>query len=648
MRRGLPSISGALLGGAAGLSALALFFGDGSRYPPLVWIGGLAVLGAGVGLALAFWPRVALPRLDGFGIAFLGLFVALVVWIGLSIAWSVAPSRSWEYFNRGAVYLAFAVLGVLVGAAPRAAWRVAAGGTVLSAAVVAWSLAGKVIPDLFPDGERVARLRDPLGYWNALALVAAIAVLLGVWVASRVELDRRLRAAACVLVFAATVTALLTYSRGGAVVAAVVVAGFVVLVPERMQALVAAAVGGLPGMVVALWAFTQEGIADDGQSYDTRLSDGLQLGGVLLVVGALVYASSLWLMRRESRYETWRWRPDRRQAVIGAGAAAVVVVVAILVASGGDPAAWAARARDEFTNPTATSAGNTPGRVGSLSSNTRWEWWQESWDVFEREPVAGQGAGAFDIARRPVRRNAIIVIEPHSVPIQLAAEMGMVGILLFLGLCVTGVLASAAAVRRLSGAERVAATALGLTALAYLLHALVDYDWDFLALTGPVSLIVGVLFAAGRPPVRAVRRPLAAAASVLVSLGLALSLFAPWYADRKVKAAYAAVFDGDFAQARDDATGARAWNPLSAEPLFASAVVAERTGERQEALDRYVEAVELQPKNWRTWYELARYEFELGMFETALRHSTASQALDPVNPRIGSLSIVIANRLSSE
>ena len=98
------------------------------------------------------------PKLDGFGVAFLALLGWFVLWNGLSIVWSLQPDRSWEYFNRGIVYFAFALLGVLVGAASTRSVRAVALGLLgLFGAVLLWALLGKVIPNLVPDGERIAR-----------------------------------------------------------------------------------------------------------------------------------------------------------------------------------------------------------------------------------------------------------------------------------------------------------------------------------------------------------------------------------------------------------------------------------------------------------------------------------------------------------
>jgi hypothetical protein len=152
MQAGLPRGAGAptgplLLLGSGLLAALALFAGDGSSYSPLVGIGGLALVAAGAGLALAFWGVIPLPRLAGPALGFGVCFAALVGWIGLSVMWSVAPDLSWEYANRALVYLAFLSIGLVIGAwRPPLRW-VAAGAGLLSAAVVGWALAGKVIPD---------------------------------------------------------------------------------------------------------------------------------------------------------------------------------------------------------------------------------------------------------------------------------------------------------------------------------------------------------------------------------------------------------------------------------------------------------------------------------------------------------------------
>src|SRR5581483_2293466 len=142
----------ATLAAAGALLVVALFFGEGPSNGRLFWIGAFAVLAASLAAA------APVPAPSRAGAASLALLAALALWVGLTMAWSVAADSSWAAFDRILVYCAFAALGLLLGL------------------VLAWALLGKVIPALFPDGARVARLRNPIGYWNSLALAAATAV----------------------------------------------------------------------------------------------------------------------------------------------------------------------------------------------------------------------------------------------------------------------------------------------------------------------------------------------------------------------------------------------------------------------------------------------------------------------------------------
>jgi hypothetical protein len=605
---------------------VAFFAGGGSTYAPLVGIGGAAVAFAAAGLALSFFGVVPWPSLDRAGLACLASLTGLVLWMGLSVLWSVTPDRSWEYLNRGLVYLAFAVLGLLIAATvPGAVRLVAVGLTVLIAAVIVWALAGKVVPALYPDGERIARLRDPIGYWNGLALLAAMALPLGLSFAVRREYARAVRTGAVVLLFGAAVALLLTYSRGGVLVALLVIAAFLAISAHRLEAVVALLLALLPAIAVAAWAFSQPGIASDLQPKNVREADGLQFGIVLLVAAALVAGATYFVVDREER-----WRPRFRWRLSGARLAAgalLALLAAVLVVSRGDPIDWAQDGFREFTNPV-SQAGTNPERLGEFNLNSRWTWWEEAWTLFTDEPVGGAGAGSFAVARRPIRINTTFATEPHNVALQFLAETGIVGFLLLAGFLGTATVAVVGTVRTAAGP----ASALALALLAYLLHALVDYDWDFVALTAPVMVVLGMLLAVGRPARLQRPIPLWTVGTVLVAAVSLFSLAAPWLATRKVDDAYAAIERGDPEDALDAARRAKALNPLAIEPLLALAAAEEARGRDRAALVRYVEAVELQPLNWRTWYELGRFELGTGRRERAIRHLQRSRELDRFGP----------------
>src|SRR5262249_21382941 len=125
------------------------------------------------------------------------------------------------------------------------------------------------------------RLRGPIGYWNALALLAAIAMPIGLWLATR------RRAAGALLVYGWIVALALTYSRGGIVVALIVVGVWLAVSGFLLQGVAARGAAGVVGI-----AFALDGVTSDGTSHSTRVRDGLIFGAVLLAGAGVTYALS--------------------------------------------------------------------------------------------------------------------------------------------------------------------------------------------------------------------------------------------------------------------------------------------------------------------------------------------------------------------
>ena len=247
--------------------------------------------------------------------------------------------------------------------------------------------------------------------------------------------------------------------------------------------------------------------------------------------------------------------------------------------------------------------------------------------MYARHAPWGSGAGTFEIARRVHRLDARNVSQPHSVPLQQLADAGLAGLALWIGLVLAGGLVCVRALRRLEGAERAAAGALVAAPAAFLLHSLVDYSWDFLAVTAPAALALGVLAAAGREPRVARTQPLLAVASVLLAVVALLSFAAPRLADRDVRASTRAVDAEDFPRALELAERARFFNPYSPEPIWALARRSQARGFERAAAEHYADAVELQPENPETWYRL-------GIFEYAVREPALRRLRVP-EPRVG-------------
>ena len=607
-----------LLGAGGCLAAAAALFSAGSSDGRLVWLGLAAlVLAAALGVGvLAGLPRPA-PRREA--VVALGLFTAFVCWNGLSVLWSVEPDRSWDYFNRGLVYLSFALVGVAVGAyVPRAPrfWAFVLSATI--ALALGWALLGKAVPALDSSG-RIARLSSPIGYWNALALLFDLALPLALWLAARREHPHWLRAAGVVYVYALVVGLLLTYSRGGVAVAAVAVALWLWLGRPRLEGAAALLLGGAAGLGVAVWAFSRPGLAQDLQPHSVRVHDGAWFALVFslaaVAVGALAYLGSVAEERRPLTARR-RWLVGRAAlAVLVAGAS--VAVVALVVES--KPQGWFRDFTQQPTNPGQTVG---PGRLANISSTSRWQWWKEAWHAFEKQPLRGTGAGTFDLTHRLLRSNSIVVTEPHNVPLQFLSETGIVGLLLAVGAAAAAALA---VVRSWRGFDA-SAIALVVAAGTYLLHSIVDFDWDFVAVTGPFFLTVGVLLGRGTAPVE--RRVFLAPLPAAVAIAVALSLLTPWFAKQTTDAAEAAIADGRPVLALHDARDARSLNPLALQPVLVQAIAEEQLGDLAAANRLYLHAVDLQPLNWRAWYELGRFQLDQQRYEDAVDSLRRAVELD--------------------
>jgi tetratricopeptide (TPR) repeat protein len=605
----------ALLATAGLLLAASLFFGGGSRDGPLAWIGAGAVLAATGCIAAALWGALPAPGIGREGIACTALASTFVAWNAFSILWSAAPDRSWSYFNRGLVYLAFGVVGAFVGSAvaPRiVAWLL--GGLIAGTAL--WALAGKAVPALYGDYGRFARLRSPVGYWNALALVVAFGLPPALWAATRSAHSRVVRAGGVVVLYALLVALVLTYSRGGILAALVAIGIWLALSRERFESLAALVVAAVPAVGVLAVGLSLPGIAKDGQSHSVRVHDGSWFALAFVLGAAVAFAAAYFL----------RYRPgaDRQRLLlrIAGVAAAVTLVVGVgIVVSRGNPL------RGDVV-------ASQSSRLTSLGSNNRWKWWGEAWDAFQGAPLAGTGAASFQLVHLEKRENKRdVTSEPHNLFLQFLAELGLVGFLLAAGTAGAGLLGAWRALQRIDQGDYSAAAALGVALPTFLVHGSLDYDWDFIALCGPVFFVTGFLLTTARAPRPTRRRLLWALAAIFVSWAALYSIAAPRVAARRVNDAYAAIERGSADQAVKDAKSAHSLDPVSVEPIYAWAAAEEARAHIGRAHSLYLQAVEVQPLNWDTWYELGRFELEvLGHREAARRAFERAVQLNPKGP----------------
>jgi len=553
------------------LTGLALFFGGGPGDGSVFWLGAGALVAIAALLltvgAPSGWPAIA-P------------LAALAVWCAVSISWSGLPDRSWDYANRTVLYALFAALGLWAAARTRA---LANGLAVLLGAVIVWSLLGKVFPSFYDySGPDVTRLRGPIGLWNQLALATDYALALALALRGR---------AGALLAYSALVALLLTYSRGGILTAALVCVAWFCFSDERLESAVALVAAALPAAVVGGIAFALPGVTTDGQSLHVRWRDGIVFGA-LLAVGAV---AALVVERLPRPSDT---RVLRRAAIafglLGLGAAVVAVAVSG-IGSG--------------------AVGNGSGRIGSTSSNFRFTWWSQAWHGFTDHVLWGNGAGSFHLLNLIYRKTYLdYTIEPHNLPVQMLAELGLVGFALLAIACFMLLRGS---VRR-SGHE----LALALLLPAFLVHSLVDVDWDFAAVAAPAFVAAGALVAG--PAVRRVR-----GFSLLPALGVALivlgSLISPWLARRWATQAADAALSGRNARAITLANRAHTLDPFLLAPYYAKADAATT---KRETFRQYVLAVQRQPKNPQPWLLAGEFAMQVGCPYAAWQHLERYTELD--------------------
>jgi tetratricopeptide (TPR) repeat protein len=618
-----------LVGAAlAVLAGVSVFFSGGSREGPLVWIGGAAFVVTAAAIVAAAMGAARVPALTPLGLMVVGFVTALVMWEGLSVLWSIEPDRSWDYFNRSLVYLAFLLLGLLVGLAPRAP-RLAAGAlAVLCAGAICCALTTKIFPTLNEQSARVARLSSPIGYWNALALLVVFAVPLALWVAAPRERPDWLRALGVLLLYAAGVALLLTFSRGGVGVAIAALALWFVIGRPRLESVFVLAVALVPILAVCGWGFSRAALTEDAQPRSAQVHEGRWFALALVLGGAVAFGAGFALSRAERRRTlTDAWRRRLERGALASGAVVVLVAVVALLAAGITPSS----VFDKFSEPASPSASG-PQHLGEFSSSSRWNWWQESWDAWRAHALAGTGAGSFDVTHRRLRTDTTFATEPHNLPLQFLSETGIVGFVFFLGIAFAGAPALVESLRRFEGEDALAAAALSVALFAYVVHAVVDFDWDFAAVTAPALAVLGVLLAAGRPALARMpaRRAIVSATAGAIVAAALYSLVSPWVAARKVDDAYAAIERGDAAAAASAAKTAHDLNPTSLDPLFVWAAAEHTRGNDREAGRLYTRAIALQPDNWRPWYYRALFLRNIGGAASAVFDARQAAKRDPL------------------
>lgn len=578
-------------------------------------------------LAVGAWPRQRIPDgalLVGAALAGLALFTLL------SAGWAAAAERAITEYNRTSLYVGLFLLGVLSASARSLRpWRDGLAIGLVAVALVA--LVSRFVPGTFGDQglaellpAAATRLSYPVGYWNGLAILVALAVplLLGVGTSATSPIAR---GAAVGSIPSVAAVAVLSSSRGGALTAALGATVFVIASGRRWAAAWAAMAAGAASLGLAAFLLRQDTLLNGPLDSAAAATQGANAATALAV--ACLVCGGAYVLGTELA------RPFSVPPLVGwiAAGAALVALVAALVAA--DPA----RRFESFRQAPELTAENPDfvrAHLLSTGGSGRWQFWQAGIEQWRGAPVHGRGAGSFETWWAQHGTLPLVARDAHSLYVETLGELGLVGLALLLVAFGGGALV---ATRRLRGRgpEREVRAALTAGFVAFAAAAALDWVWELTVVGAVGILLLGLCVSAGiGDDVRAAGPSRYALGLATIAAGwIVLVLQAlPLLAEREVRRSQAAAARGAGAEAEDHARTAARIQPWSAAPRLQAALVAERLGELAAARTAAAEAISRDPENWVLWLVAARLETKAGALEEAKRSLRRAEELNPRSP----------------
>ena len=488
-------------------------------------------------------------------------------------------------------------------------------------------LVTRVLPDVWPIAPNVAneRLSYPVTYWNALGLLAGMGMVLTLHLASSVSERSPVRIVAASAAPLLASALLLTFSRG-AILATV--AGLVAYAAVgRSRGLRGALLATVPTVAVALVAtWDADLLFEVDPTGPAAVGQGEDLALVLAAcaaAAAVLRGLSIPLERRLARFAP---SPHSTRIVAGMAAALAVGCAATATVALDLPS----RASDQFENfverDVVPDTGDLRERLTSPANSGRIDHWQVALDAFEREPLAGHGAGTYQLRWAQHRPADFVVADGHSLYLEVLGELGVVGLALLL-LTLGTILAGLA--RRARGENRAPHAAAFAVVLAWALHAGIDWDWEMPVVTLAVFALGGAGLALPRgsallrPPGRGTRVTVGLALLVLAATPVLIAV-----SQEHLDAAVDAFERGDCAAAIDAALDSTAALGVRPEPFELLGYCDVRLGQPALGVRMIERAVSRDPENWELRYGLALVRGAAGMDP----RPAARQALR-LNPR---------------
>lgn len=619
----IPALAAIVITIALGGSEAGFYPIGTSRQPGLGWYPAAVVLLALLAVAvITVPPPRPLPRAV---VAALVLLAGFTAWSFASIAWAEQRGVAWDGANRTALYLLVFALFALWPLSPRAGKLLLA---ALGLGIAGLGLVELLKADASADPTRYfkdARFDEPAGYINANVALWSIGLWPCLYLASARGAHPVLRGAGLGGAGLLGCLALMGQSRGWAFALPIAALLFLLFMPGRARALAALGAASLgvflaSGPLLAIPdAVTEESL--DGFTREATTTV-LVVAGALAVVGLLAA-----LADRRVHLTRAQARRVNRAAILALGLV-LLAGAGAGVAAAGDPVAKLSDTWDRFKEG-GSAEGSGSARFSSVGTN-RYDFWTVAWGLFREQPTRGIGSENFQQDYLMRAGSGEQPRYPHSLQLGVLSQTGLVGAIM-LGAALLAAGFAGLTVRRRSGRDAAAvAGACGSLFAYWILHASLDWFWEFPALTASAFAALGLAGAVGRREVPGRKAPASArrrlsgaaqaptlprkAVAVLASvLGLLLasSLTAPWLAERELEEAVSS-WRTSPSGAFERLDRAHSLNPLSPAPNLAAAVIALRVEDEVRARREFEAVLRLEPRTSFALAELGALASERG------------------------------------
>jgi len=592
--------------GAAAAAVYATTRASGA-YFPTVW----PLLGAALALAVVALLLVGL-RPGRAPLAAAAALVALGAWSLLSVAWGGLPDVAWKDFDAWIIAAAALLAGSLAARVvpPELVLAVIEIESRFDRFAVLYRLQAGAVPADWFLGRKV---QGQVGYANAQGALLVVGAVLALWTSSHRRAPVRFLGGASAALFAACL--LLTQSRGALLVLAVAILVQTAVARDLRVLALAVATGFACALVWEPLRRVDDALVDGGTG--AQVSAFRHYAAWTLVAALFVGLAAATPLR-----------PVVRRTVVGALLAAAVVTGAAAGIAKGSDVAHAVRVGIHGT-PLSQEPQNLPGgttRLTSLASSGRVQLWRQAWRTFSDEPAHGSGRGTFSriwtVARTDL--NAY-VLQPHSIELELLSELGVPGFAAFAVFVVAGAVALVGAARRAPAVAGAAAAAFAVLVVQG------SYDWTFSfpALVATVLFLLGL--AAGGRRAETVG-PVFAGVSLLALLLVLVMLGGPYLSARALAASRAST--DDLQRAWDRAADARRYDRWSAEVVGWQASVAESAGRYRLAAALDARAAELAQQPWTYEFRRARVLRKAGLDAERKQACLDARAANPLEWRL--------------